>query len=122
VTARRGGALRVVLATAPPREARRIALALVERRVAACVNLLPGARSVYRWEGRIEEAAETVLAIKTTAARVRALLAALEGLHPYEVPEGIALPVEEALGRYAAWVRRETGPGGRPPRGPTLPR
>ncbi|MCK6482238.1 MAG: divalent-cation tolerance protein CutA [Planctomycetes bacterium] len=103
-------ALRVVLATAPPRAARALARALVERRVAACVNLLPGVRSVYRWEGRVEEARETMLVAKTAARRVPALLAALRGLHPYEVPEGLALPVAASLGPYAAWVEASTRP------------
>ena len=105
---RRRPALRVVLVTAPPRRARFIALALVGRRLAACANLVPGVRSIYRWKGRVEEANETLLVLKTTAARLPDLYAALPGLHPYEVPEGIALPVGEALGSYAAWVEEET--------------
>jgi periplasmic divalent cation tolerance protein len=107
---RRAPALRVVLATAPPRAARALARALVERRVAACVSLLPGVRSVYRWEGRVEEARETLLVAKTAARRVPALLEALAGLHPYEVPEGISLPVVEALLPYASWVEDSTRP------------
>ena len=102
------GAARVVLVTAPPRAARRLARALVERRVAACVNLVPLVRSVYRWKGRVEEASETLLVIKTPAARVRALLAAVEELHPYEVPEGIALPVVAGLAPYLRWIASET--------------
>ncbi len=105
---RRGAALRVVLVTAPPRRARALARALVERRLAACANLLPGVRSVYRWKGRVEEARETLLVLKTTAARVPALHAAVRELHPYEIPEGIALPVAAAIAAYAGWVREET--------------
>jgi periplasmic divalent cation tolerance protein len=116
-TARRP-ALRVVLATAPPRGAERLARTLVSRRLAACASLVPGLRSVYRWKGRVEEARETLLVLKTTAPRVAALLAALEALHPYEVPEGIALRVDEALGPYASWVRRETAAAGRGARRP----
>jgi len=103
-----GGALRVVLVTAPPRRARALARALVERRVAACVNLVPGVGSVYRWKGRVEETRETLLVAKTTAARLPALLAAVEALHPHDVPEAIALPVAAGLAPYLAWVRTET--------------
>ena len=103
---RRG--IRVVLMTAPPRRARSLARSLVERRVAACVNLVPGVRSVYRWKGRIEEARETLLVAKTSAARLPALLAAVAELHPCEVPEAIALRVDGGLPDYLAWVRRET--------------
>ncbi len=110
--ARRGGrgkgAVRVVLVTAPPRAALPLARALVRRRAAACVNLVPRVRSIYRWKGRVEEAGETLLVIKTAAARVPDLLAAVRELHPYEVPEGIALPVAEGLEPWLDWVRRET--------------
>jgi periplasmic divalent cation tolerance protein len=100
-----------VLVSAPPRAARRLARSLVDRRVAACVNLVPGVRSVYRWKGRVEEASETLLVIKTPASRVRALLAAVEELHPYEVPEGIALPVVAGLAPYLRWLEGETKSG-----------
>jgi periplasmic divalent cation tolerance protein len=105
---KRRAAARVVLVTAPPRRAPRLARALVARRVAACVNLVPGVRSVYRWRGRVEEARETLLVIKTSAARVPALLAAVAELHPYEVPEGIALPVVAGLAPYLRWIADET--------------
>jgi len=72
------------------------------------VNLVPGVRSVYRWEGKVEEAAETLLVLKTTARRLPALEAAVTELHPYAVPEMIALPVHRALPAYAAWVRAGT--------------
>ena len=104
---RRAGA-RVVLVTAPPRRAPALARALVRRRLAACVNLVPGVRSVYRWKGRVEEARETLLVAKTSAARVPALLAAIAELHPYEVPEGIALPVVAGLAPYLRWIADET--------------
>jgi periplasmic divalent cation tolerance protein len=105
---KRLGGVRVVLVTAPPRRARALARSLVEGRVAACVNLVPRVRSVYRWKGRVEEAAETLLVVKTSAARVPALLAAVADLHPYEVPEGLVLPVEGGLAPYVAWVEAET--------------
>lgn len=104
----RRAAVRVVLVTAPPRRARSLARSLVERRVAACVNLVPGVRSVYRWKGRVEEARETLLVAKTSAARLPALLAAVEELHPYEVPEAIALAVDGGLAAWLDWVRQET--------------
>ena len=107
---RRKPAIRVVLVTAPPRRAAPLARTLVARRLAACANLLPGVRSVYRWKGRVEEARETLLVLKTTAARVPALLAAVAELHPYEVPEGVAIRVESGLGPYLAWVEEESRP------------
>ena len=110
---RRADPPRVVLKKAPPRRARALARALVERRLAACVNILPGARSVYRWKGAVEEASETLLLAKTTASRTAALLAAVEELHPHEVPEGILLPVAGGLPRYLAWVAAETRPATR---------
>ena len=112
---RRGDPVRVVLVTAPPRRARALARELVGRRLAACVNLVPGVRSVYRWKGRVEEARETLLVAKTTASRCAALLSAVAELHPYEVPEGIALPVDAGLAPYLEWVRRETAPAPRRP-------
>lgn len=109
---RRPPAVRIVLVTAPPRRAPALARALVRRRLAACANLVPGVRSVYRWKGRVREDRETLLVLKTSAARVPALLAAVADLHPYEVPEGISLRVERGLGPYLDWVRRETTPRG----------
>lgn len=102
--------MRVVLCNVPPDEAGRIARSVVEEGLAACVNLLPGVRSVYRWEGRVEEAEETTLLIKTTAERAPALRARLCALHPYDTPEILALPVDEASSdpRYLDWVRRCT--------------
>jgi periplasmic divalent cation tolerance protein len=105
--------LRVVLATAPARHARRLAKVLVEGGFAACVSLVPGLTSVYRWRGRVETARETLLLAKTTAPRLEACLAALAGAHPYEVPEGLALAPERALAAYAAWARAESRAPGR---------
>jgi len=107
---RAGDALRVVLVTAPPRRARGLARVLVEGRLAACVSLLRDVKSIYRWEGRVEEAAETLLVLKTTASRVPALIAAVKELHPYAVPEVVALPVDGALDAYADWVRDSVTP------------
>ena len=84
------------------------ARALVERRLAACVNVLAPCQSVYRWQGKVEEATEVPLLIKTTATHYAALEAALRELHPYEVPEIIALPVSAGLPAYLDWVHQET--------------
>jgi periplasmic divalent cation tolerance protein len=86
----------------------RIARALVQEKLAACVNVIPGATSYYEWQGTFCEDQETLLVIKTTAARVTALCEALVALHPYEVPEVIALPVAAGHVPYLAWVLRQT--------------
>jgi periplasmic divalent cation tolerance protein len=100
----------VVLCTFPDLDqARQIGAALVERQVAACVNLLPGAESIYRWEGKVERAGEVVALIKTT--RYAGLEAAIRELHPYEVPEIVAVPVVAGLAAYLKWMG-ESCPGG----------
>ncbi len=102
-------ALCIVLATAPDAgQAARIARELVERRLAACVNVLSGAASVYRWEGAIEESAEVLMIVKTTRARLAELERALLDLHPYDVPEFVALDAAHVEPRYQAWVRAST--------------
>lgn len=106
-----GGALtdkRVVLVTcANEREARRIARAVVEARLAACVNILPGAvESIYRWKGKVQSAREKLLIIKTSRARVAKLQAAVERLHSYDVPEFIALPIVAGARGYLDWLER----------------
>ena len=83
-------------------QARVIAAELVERRLAACVNLLPGVESIYRWEGKVERAGEVLAVIKTT--RYPEVEAALKELHPYEVPEILALPVAAGLAAYLKWL------------------
>ncbi|GAB4419097.1 MAG: divalent-cation tolerance protein CutA [Bryobacter sp.] len=96
---------RLILSTAPNlAEARRIAAALVDRQLAACVNLIPGLESHYRWQGKVETAEEILLLIKTTEAQEKTLLAALNELHPYEVPEGLVLPIAGGLASYLEWV------------------
>lgn len=98
------------LATAPDRTvAERIARALVEERLAACVNLLPGVTSVYRWQGAVETAGEVLLLAKTVPAQLEALTARVAELHPYEVPEVIALDVSGGLPAYLQWIASETG-------------
>lgn len=87
------------------REAKRIARALVERRVAACVNVLgTPVRSTYRWRGEVETAAEYLLLIKTSRRKFRALRAEVEHLHSYDVPEIIALPIVEGSQAYLRWL------------------
>lgn len=99
----------VVLVTAPgAEEAARLARTLVEERLAACGNVVPGLRSIYRWEGEVRDEGEALLLLKTTRARFAALRERVLALHPYEVPEVLALPVEAGGERYLAWVGAET--------------
>lgn len=98
-----------ILTTLPdPTTARQLARHLVEARLAACVNVLEGCTSVYRWQGAVEEASETVLVIKTAQERYPALETFLRQQHPYELPEIIALPIAQGLPEYLDWVRAET--------------
>jgi periplasmic divalent cation tolerance protein len=99
----------LVLTNLPGRaEAEAVALRLVESRVAACVNILGGCTSVYRWQGRVEQANEVPLLIKTTQAAYPRLEAELRACHPYELPEIVALPVNAGLPAYLQWVKEET--------------
>ena len=95
----------VVLVTCPSRAVgRRIARAVVTQRLAACVNLLPGVESTFRWEGKIDRSREALLLIKTTSRRFAQLTRALTRLHPYAVPEIIALPVTAGAAPYLRWL------------------
>jgi periplasmic divalent cation tolerance protein len=85
-----------------------IARALVDERLAACVSRVPGAHSTYRWRGQVEQADEVLLLIKTTTDRLDALTARLRTLHPYELPELIAVEVRAGLPAYLDWVVAET--------------
>ena len=87
---------------------RALVKALVERRLVACGNILPGAVSIYRWKGAIEESAEAVVLLKTRAERWDALKAALPSLHPYEVPELILVPIIGGHQPYLDWLAAET--------------
>lgn len=89
-------------------DARRIARALVERRLAACVSVVPGLTSVYSWKGAVETGDEVLLVIKTRRARFEDLRAALVELHPYDLPELIALPVEAGHAPYLDWLAAGT--------------
>ncbi|MDN3576985.1 divalent-cation tolerance protein CutA [Chitinimonas viridis] len=98
----------VVLCNAPDEGcAKQLAEALIARQLAACVNLLAPATSLYRWEGRLETATEIPMLIKTTAEAYPALEATLQELHPYDTPEIIALPVVAGLPAYLGWVAAE---------------
>jgi periplasmic divalent cation tolerance protein len=94
----------VLTTTASLEEARKIARALVEGRLAACVNIIPKIESVYRWEGKVEEAQEYLLLVKTTAESFPAVREAIQQLHSYEVPECIALSIEGGSQAYLQWI------------------
>ena len=92
-------------------EASRIARILVEERLAACANVLGPIRSIYRWQGAVEEAGEVAALFKTRRDTADALIARLEGLHSYEVPAAVVWPIAAALPVYQAWVEAESGAG-----------
>lgn len=95
----------VVLVTCPTRQsAGRLAALLVQKRLAACVNIFPGIRSVFRWKGHVDRASEFLLLIKTTSARFPALRRAVCANHPYDVPEVIALKVASGHAPYLDWI------------------
>jgi periplasmic divalent cation tolerance protein len=86
-------------------QARSLADALVNERLAACVNVLPGVESVYRWEGRVERANEVLLLIKTTLERFQAVRERIVSIQSYDTPEIICLPIEQGLEKYLTWLR-----------------
>lgn len=99
----------VALCTCPDAEtAESLAERLVEERLAACVNILPGVRSVYTWQGAVEHDAEVLLIIKTTRTRLDELIARIRALHPYDVPEVIGHPITAGHDAYLDWVRQCT--------------
>ena len=101
--------LLLILTTAPDQKtAKLLAKSLVEQRLAACVNILPQATSIYEWKGKVECSDESLLLIKSTRQNYTAVEAALRELHPYELPEIIAVPVEQGLQGYLDWVERCT--------------
>ena len=103
----------VVLVSCPVSRAEELATAVVEERLAACVNILPQATSVYRWQGQVETSTEALLLIKCTAAQYPRLEQRLSSLHPYELPEIITVPLSGGLDEYLDWVRDpdKTPPG-----------
>lgn len=101
--------LLLILTTAPDQEtAKQLAKSLVEQRLAACVNILPQINSVYEWEGKLEISDESLLLIKSTQRNYPAVERTLRAIHPYELPEILAVPVEQGLQDYLDWVERCT--------------
>lgn len=102
--------MRVVLCTCPSEAAKELAHALVEERLVACVNIVPGVTSIYRWEGKVCEDGETLLIMKTQASLIEALTSRILALHPYDVPEVIALPLADGEGNpaYLRWLMEQT--------------
>lgn len=102
----------VVLVTVPPERALELARTLVAERLAGSVNVVGAAHSVYRWEGEVAEDPESLLIIKTTGERYPELEARVRSMHPYEVPEIIALPFDRALPEFQSWLRASTSLSG----------
>lgn len=99
----------IVLSTLPDNEsARELARRLVDERLIACGNIVPGIRSIFRWKGAIEDASEVLLVMKTATELLPELRERIEQLHPYEVPEVIAVHADDVSGAYGYWVRHET--------------
>ena len=98
----------MLVTTANRREAMRIAKSVVEKRLAACGNVLPSVTSIFRWKGRVQKSGETLLIMKTTSRRYPALQRLIRSMHSYEVPEIIGLTVERGLHPYVEWVQKET--------------
>ena len=97
----------IVLTACPDAaSAERIARVLVEEGLAACVNILPPMQSLYRWKGKIETASEQLLVIKSTVAQFPAIRDRVRSLHPYELPEIIAVPIADGLPEYLAWLNK----------------
>jgi periplasmic divalent cation tolerance protein len=95
----------IILCTcADPEQAERIARRLVELQLAACVNIFPGVQSIYRWQGAVESAAESLILIKTSARHSNEVQSTIAGLHSYEVPEFLVLPVSGGSESYLAWL------------------
>jgi periplasmic divalent cation tolerance protein len=96
---------RIVLTTAGSHEeAQKIARGLVERRLAACVNIVPGVESIYRWQGKVDSAQEWLLVIKTTTRAFDGVRAAIQELHTYELPECVCVAIEDGSTRYLEWI------------------
>ena len=99
----------LVLTTFPiDKDAEAFAATLVEERLAACVNILPAMKSIYSWKGVVERSDERQLLIKTTSNRLRELETRLQGLHPYEVPEFVVVPIVEGSPHYLSWLTEST--------------
>jgi periplasmic divalent cation tolerance protein len=97
------------ITTASYEEARKIADALVAQRKAACVNIVPRVNSTFRWKGKIENAEESLLVVKTRARLFPEVVRVVKSIHSYKVPEIVALPIVEGNPDYLAWLKEETG-------------
>jgi len=101
---------RIVLTTAgSEEEARKIAQHLVEHRLAACVNIVPQVESIYRWQGKVESSREWLLVVKSTAVKFAAVRDAIRELHSYDLPECIAISIEEGSPQYLQWLAESVG-------------
>ncbi len=100
-----GNDVRVVLCTCPPDRATFVARTLLEQRLAACVNVVPGVRSLYWWNDEVAEDNESLLVIKTPQSSFASLEERLSEIHPYDVPEILSLSVDEGANTYLSWVR-----------------
>ncbi|HEX5580832.1 MAG TPA: divalent-cation tolerance protein CutA [Gemmatimonadaceae bacterium] len=105
---RKPDAVTILTTVATTDEAVALVRALLDRRLVACGTFLPGARSIYRWEGKIADEQEVLVVLKTRAARLEELRAAFGELHPYRVPELLALPVTGGNEKYLEWINKET--------------
>ena len=106
---RTGGRYRIVLVTcASLQQARKIGRSVVEKKLAACANIVPRIESIYRWKGRLEQSREVLLLLKTTVARLRPLEREVKQIHTYEVPEFIALPLAAGSQDYLEWIQQNT--------------
>lgn len=99
----------IYITTDGPEEARTIGKALIESRLAACVNIIDGMRSLYWWEGKVEEGNETVLIAKTQSGKVEELTQKVKSLHGYSVPCVVALPIQGGNPDFLKWIEKETG-------------
>ncbi len=99
----------VFITTSSYEEARKIADKLVDRKKAACVNIVPGVNSLFRWKGKIEEAEESLMVVKTRVELFPDVVSLVKSVHSYEVPEIIALPIVEGNPDYLEWLKKETG-------------
>jgi periplasmic divalent cation tolerance protein len=101
-------AYRVVLVTVPRGgKAESLAEGVVEARLAACVNILPGAVSIYRWKGKVRRDGESLLVIKTTVSKLKALEHWIKARHPYEIPEFVSMPVSSGSKKYLSWLAEQ---------------
>ena len=105
----KSGYVVVFITTSDYEEARKVADELVALRKAACVNIVPRVNSIFRWKGKIKNAEESLLVVKTRAKLFSEVVSVVKGIHSYEVPEIVALPIADGNPDYLAWLKEETG-------------